>query len=364
MARIADRKLVLGNSAQFTGFGFGAASERVFDIVCNSSVVGYQEIISDPSYAGKGVVAAYPVIGNYGITDEDFESKSISIGAMIVRENNDSPSNFRFVKTLSEALVEADIPGIEGVDTREIVRFIRDNGPTKAIITDIDTPLEQALAKINAYCEDESIVSRVSCGKKTYSRTANSKFNIAVIDCGVKHSLVSELNAKGCNAVLVPFDYSAEMIDAIKPDGIVVSNGPGKAQWIPQVSETLRKLKGKYPILAVGLGMRAAAIANGALIIEMKKPHRGGYAVRNLMTGKIESTSQNHGEAVNCDSLAKAGLVLTHLNVTDGTAEGFENKEKTLIAVEFNPESRPGPQDSGYILDRFIEMMKGAADNA
>lgn len=364
MAREFNRKIVFEDGSEYPGYGFGSTKDKVCTAVFNSSVVGYQEIVSDPSYADLAVVMTYPVIGSYGIAEEDFESKNPALGALIVREYNDNPSNFRYVKTLAEILQESDIPAIEGVDTRKITRFIRDNGSCKMLITDIAMPTEQALALIAGHCEDNAVVSRVSCGKKQYARTANPKFSIAAVDCGIKHSVITSLNKRGCNLAIMPYNSTAEMIEAIKPDGVLISSGPGNAENIPEVAELIRALRGKYPICGIGIGAAAVALAYGVKAQAMEHAHRGGYAVRRLSTNKLEMTSQNHGEALDAKALEEAGLCVTHINVVDETVEGFEDKANRIIAVQYHPESAPGPEDSGYIFDEFITLIKGGCNNA
>lgn len=364
MAREFDRKIVFEDGSEYFGFGFGSGTSKVCTVVFNSSVVGYQEILSDPSYADLAVVMTYPVIGSYGIAEDDFETKNPAAGALIVREYNDNPSNFRYIKTLSEILQESDIPAIEGVDTRKITKYLRDNGACQMLITDISTPKEKALELIKEHEEDANVVSRVSCGKKQYARTANPKFNIVVVDCGVKHSLVTALNARGCNLAIMPYNSTAEMIEAINPNGVIISSGPGKAENLPEVVALIKALLGKYPICGVGIGASAIALAYGVKTAPMAHAHRGGYAVRNLATNKLEMTSQNHGEALDKLALEAAGLTVTHINVVDKSVEGFADKANRVFAVQYHPESAPGPQDSGYIFDEFISLIKGGADNA
>ena len=221
-----DRKIVLEDGSEYVGFGFGANVERGCEIVFNRSMVGSQEIISDPSYTDQMVVMTYPLIGNYGITDDDYECKNPSIGGLIVSDYNDLPSNFRYTKTLSEELEENMIPGISGVDTRKLTRSIRDLGSRRVIITSVDTPEDSALAKIKVTPYPHDQVSRVSCKKRWYSRTPNPRFNVVAIDCGIKLNIIRKLNFYGCNVTVVPFDTKPEDIEFMKPDGIFLSNGP------------------------------------------------------------------------------------------------------------------------------------------
>ncbi len=359
------RKIVLENGQEFYGEGFGAQCDAINEIVFNTSMVGYQEIVSDPSYTNQMVVMTYPLIGNYGITDEDYETKIPTIGGMIVREYNDSPSNFRYTKTLSEILEENDIPGISGVDTRKITRIIRNEGSQKVMITSPDMSKEEALRAIKAYVLPKDGVARVSCKKKWYSRTANPAYHVVAVDCGIKLNIIRSLNKRGCNVTIVPFDTPAQEILNLKPDGVFLSNGPGDPEDVTPVIELVRMLRGKLPIFGICMGHQLISIACGAKTYKMKFGHRGGnHPVKNLLTGKIEITSQNHSFAVDKDSLGGTGLVPTHINLLDDTVEGAACPQDKLFSVQYHPESAPGPQDSGYLFDQFIQMMKENQRNA
>lgn len=358
--REVNKKIVLENGEEYYGTRFGADKEAICEIVFNTSMVGYQEIVSDPSYTYQMVVMTYPLIGNYGITDEDYETKQPSIGGLIVREYNDKPSNFRYTKTLSEYLEENEVPGIYGVDTRKITRSIRENGSMKVIITDISTSKEESLEKLRNYEIPKDAVSKVSCKKRWYSRTSNFKYNVVAIDCGMKLNIVRNLNKRGCNVTIVPYNMTAEEIINLKPDGIFLSNGPGNPEEVKEVIELVKKLKGKYPIFGICLGHQLISLAYGAKTYKLKFGHRGGnHPVKNLQTDKIEITSQNHSYAVDEESLKKTKLIPTHINVLDNTIEGVECKEDKVFSVQYHPESAPGPQDSGYLFDKFIGLMKG-----
>lgn len=354
-----NKKIVLENGAEFYGYGFGADKEAINEIVFNTSMVGYQEIISDPSYTDQMVCMTYPLIGNYGMTDEDYETKVPTMGGLIVREYNDLPSNFRYTKTLSEVLDEYNIPAISGVDTRKITRIIRDEGSQKVIITDASTPTEEALKKVREYQIPTDMVSRVSCKKRWYSRTPNHKFDVVAVDCGMKHNIVRKFNEKECNVTVVPYNTTAEEIMNMNPDGLFLSNGPGNPEDVQPVIEVVRQLKGKLPIFGICLGHQMISLALGAKTFKMKFGHRGGnHPVMNLETGKIEITSQNHSYAVDVDSLNGTPLTLTHKNLLDNTAEGVECKDLKIFSVQYHPESAPGPQDSAYLFDKFISLMK------
>ena len=257
------KKLVLESGQEFYGYGYGADVERVCDIVFNTSVVGYQEIISDPAYLNQIVVMAYPLIGNYGITDEDFESKSKEpfVGGMVVRECNENPSNFRYTKTFAETLDEQGIPCIAGVDTRMIVRILREGKCQRAAIVNASTSKEEALQMIASTPRPENQVAKVSCKKRWFSRTPNHTYDIVAVDCGIKYSTISEFNARGCNVTVVPFNTTLEEIMAFNPDGVYISNGPGSPEELPEVIELAKALKGKVPMLGVSLGANIIALA-------------------------------------------------------------------------------------------------------
>lgn len=355
-----NKKIVLEDGEEYLGYGFGANVESICEIVFNTSMVGYQEIVSDPSYTYQMVVMTYPLIGNYGITDDDYETGKPSIGGLVVREYNDYPSNFRYTKTLSEYLEENNIPGIYGVDTRKITRSIRDEGSRKVIITDISTTKEEAIEKMKNYQIPKDAVSKVSCKKKWYARTANAKYNVVAVDCGIKLNIVRNLNKRKCNVTVVPYNTTAEEVISLKPDGVFLSNGPGDPEDVKEVISLVKELKGKYPIFGICLGHQMISLAYGAKTYKLKFGHRGGnHPVLNLKTDKIEITSQNHSYAVDEESLKSTKLEATHKNILDNTIEGVECKKDRIFSVQYHPESAPGPQDSGYLFDKFINIMKG-----
>lgn len=365
MAKQISRKLVLEDGSEYYGSAFGEVCERVCELVFNTSMVGYQEIVSDPSYTYQAVVMTYPLIGNYGITDDDYETKTPTIGALIVGEYNDMPSNFRFTKTLGEILEENHIPGIEGIDTRKLTRSIRDRGSRRVLITAPETSVERALEIIRATPVPHDAVSRVSCRKAWYSRTPNHKYNVVAVDCGIKLNIVRKLNSRRCNVTVVPYDTPAETIELMAPDGVFLSNGPGDPEDVTPVIELVRRLRGKLPIFGICLGHQMIALACGARTYKLKFGHRGGnHPVKNLLNGKIEITSQNHSYAVDAGSLEGTGLELTHVNLLDNTVEGLMSRDEAMFSVQYHPESAPGPQDSGYLFDMFIDSMRRAKENA
>ncbi|MBR2590152.1 MAG: glutamine-hydrolyzing carbamoyl-phosphate synthase small subunit [Clostridia bacterium] len=359
MERIMNKKIVLEDGSSYLGYGFGSEESRVCEIVFNTSMVGYQEIISDPSYTYQAVVMSYPLIGNYGIADEDFETRVPTIGALIVREYNDIPSNFRSTKTLSEVMEEYKIPGISGIDTRKLIRSIRDLGSRRCIITDASVSDSEALQIISQTPVPHDAVASVSCKKKWYSRTANARFNVVAVDCGIKLNIIRSLKKRGCNITVVPYCTTAAEIEEINPDGVFLSNGPGDPEDVTEVIELVKQIKGKYPIFGICLGHQMVSLAYGAKTYKLKFGHRGGnHPVKNLLTGKVEITSQNHSYAVDADSLNKTELTPTHINLLDNTIEGVACERDKVFSVQYHPESAPGPQDSAYLFDRFIQLME------
>ena len=360
-----DRKLVFADGTEYYGYGFGCDCDRVCEVVFNTSPVGYQEIISDPSYTYQAVVMTYPLIGNYGIADEDFETKIPTVGGLIVREYNDSPSNFRCTKTRSEVMEEYKIPGISGVDTRKLTRSIRDRGTRRALITSASTPVGEALEVLEAVKAPRDAVSRVSCRKRWYARTSGAAYSVVAVDFGIKLNIIRSLNRRGCNVTVVPYDTPAEEIIKMRPDGVFLSNGPGDPQDVPGAVELINMLKGRYPMFGICLGHQLIGLACGAETYKLKFGHRGGnHPVKNLTNGRVEITSQNHSYAVNRDSLSGTGLEITHINLLDNTVEGMECAADRVFSVQYHPESAPGPQDSAYLFDKFVSLMKEAKHNA
>ena len=356
-----NRKLILENGEEYLGFGFGSDSDKICEIVFNTSMVGYQEILSDPSYTYQAVVMTYPLIGNYGMADEDYETETPTIGAFIVREYNDEPSNFRSKKTLDSVMKEYDIPGIYGVDTRKLNRKIRDFGSMKAYITTPDTTLREGMEKLSKTEIPRDAVSRVSRKNITFypATAAPVNYHVVAIDCGMKQNIVRSMNARGINVTVVPWNTTEAQIMPLHPDGIFISNGPGDPTDVPEVIETVRSLIGKVPIFGICLGHQILSLANGAKTYKLKFGHRGGnHPVKNLKTNRIEITSQNHSYAVDTESLKGTPLKATHINLLDETIEGVECDEAYAFSVQYHPESAPGPQDSAYLFDAFIENME------
>ena len=352
------KKLVLENGKEFPGYGFGSNRTAVCEIVFNTSMVGYQEIVSDPTYTEQIVVMTYPLMGNYGFADEDYESKFPSMGGMVVRECCDAPSNFRYTKTLNEAFEELNVPGISGVDTRMITRIIRNEGTQRAAIVDIDMPHDEVMALIRNTEPKHNLLEHISCKKRWFSRTPNHKWDVVAIDCGIKYSFIRQLNAKGCNVTIVPYNSTPEEIMAFNPDGIFVSNGPGNPADAEVVCETIKALRGKLPIFGVDLGHQLIAISYGAKNEKMKVGHRGAnHPVKNLESGKLEIVPQNHGFSINEESLTNTPIKVTHRNILDNTIAGIEVKEDNIFSVQYQPDCSP-ESNSAYLFDKFIKLME------
>lgn len=360
-----DKILVLENGKVFYGKAFGCENaEEIAELVFNTSMVGYQEILSDPSYAGQMVVMSFPLIGNYGLADDDYESAGIFLSGMIVREYNDLPSNFRYTKTLSEAMAEANVPGICQVDTRELVRIIRDEGAMKAMIADADKDVIECIRKIKEYTLPQRPIERVSTKKAWYARTKNPISTVVAIDCGIKYNVIRRFNEFGCNVVVVPYNFTLDDVMKYKPDGLFISNGPGDPSKYDEVINLIKEAKGKLPIFGIGLGHQLIGLAYGAKTYKMKFGHRGAnHPVKNLQTGKVEITSQNHSYAIDTKSLEGKEIKLTHINLLDNEAEGMVDEQNGVISLQYHPESAVGPEDSVYLFEKFIELMKKAGGN-
>lgn len=354
-----NRKIILENGSVYCGRGYGDLSEKVVEIVFNTSMVGYQEILSDPSYTDQAVVMTYPLIGNYGIADDDYETETPTIAAMIVKEFCREPSNFRSRKNIEEVMEEFDIALISNIDTRKLTREIRDFGSLKALITSDDISAEEGLQILKQRDLLHDQVSRVSRKQIAESGIEDPLYHVVAIDCGMKENIVRDLNKWRCDVTIVPWNTDSEAIMSLKPDGVFVSNGPGNPADVPEVINTIKNLIGRVPLFGICLGHQIISLAFGARTYKLKFGHRGGnHPVKNLITDKIEITSQNHSYAVDADSLEGTGLKVTHINLLDNTVEGVSSEERKVFAVQYHPESAPGPQDSGYLFGQFTELMK------
>ena len=359
MIKKINRKIILENGSEYFGYAFGHVEEKVTELVFNTSMVGYQEILSDPSYTAQGVIMTYPLIGNYGMADDDYETETPTIDALIVREYCDEPSNFRCKETLSQVMEKYNICGISGIDTRKLTREIRTNGTCKAIITSPEMSNEDGLRILSETIIPSTSVSRVSRKEIVTYNSECEKFRIVAVDCGMKQNIVRSLNKKGCTVTVVPWNTKPEQIEKYSPDGIFLSNGPGDPTDVPEVIETVKSLIGKYPIFGICLGHQILSLAYGAKTYKLKFGHRGGnHPIKNLETDKLEITSQNHSYAVDSDSLSNTRLEATHINLLDNTIEGVACDEDKAFGVQYHPESAPGPQDSEYLFDRFIGLME------
>ncbi len=399
--------LILEDGTVFEGKHIGADKDVVSEIVFNTSMAGYTEVFTDPSYAGQAVCMTYPLIGNYGVCVEDMESERIWVDAVIVRELSHIPSNFRCDMSIQEFLEKYEIPGIEGIDTRALVRILREKGTMNGYITTNENiKYEDIKAKLEAYTTGD-VVSKVSCkekylvkgvsdlsengplsgsavfNKEDYeaSRKGDSSkkekkpaivkelngkgFKVALLDFGAKRNIADSLAARGCDVTVYPSNTSAEEILKDNPDGIMLSNGPGDPKECKDIIVEIKKLyDSNKPIFAICLGHQLMALATGADTFKMKYGHRGGnHPVKDLATGRVYISSQNHGYVVDMDKLDKNVAEPAFINVNDGTNEGLAYVGKNIFTVQFHPEACPGPQDSSYLFDRFINMIKEGGKN-
>ncbi len=350
--------LILEDGHVFAGKRIGSAREAVSEIVFNTSMTGYLEVLTDPSYSGQAVAMTYPLIGNYGICYEDMESDRPWADGFIVRELSRMPDNFRSEDTIQNFLMKYDIPGICGIDTRALTRILRESGTMNGMITtDEHYRMEEVQRKLKAYATADE-VSKVSCREKYV--LPGDGYRVALLDLGAKRNIARSLHTRGCEVTVYPSFTPAEEIIASHPDGIMLSNGPGDPKACGKVIEEIRRLyETNIPIFAICLGHQLMALATGADTYRLKYGHRGGnHPVKDLETGRVYITSQNHGYAVDTKSLDPQVAVPAFQNVNDGTNEGLSYTGKRIFTVQFHPEACPGPQDSGYLFDRFMKMME------
>ena len=350
--------LILEDGTVFTGTSIGSTRDMISEIVFNTSMTGYLEVLTDPSYAGQAVVMTYPLIGNYGITP-DMESKKPWPDGYIVRELSRMPSNFRCEGTIQDFLKKYDIPGIAGVDTRALTKILREKGTMNGMITTNENyDLDEVISKLKNY-KVEGVVSKVTCAEKYVLEGKGKK--VALLDLGAKKNIAKSLNDRGCEVTVYPADTTAEEIIASNPDGIMLSNGPGDPAECTSIIKEIKKLyETDIPIFAICLGHQLMALATGGTTYKLKYGHRGGnHPVKDLQTGRVYISSQNHGYVVDEDKIDPNVAVPAFKNVNDGTNEGLAYVGKNIFTVQFHPEACPGPQDSGYLFDRFLEMMGG-----
>lgn len=350
--------LILEDGHVFTGTSIGSEREVISEIVFNTSMTGYLEVLTDPSYAGQAVVMTYPLIGNYGICYEDMESGRPWPDGYIVRELSRLPSNFRSTDTIQNFLKKYDIPGIAGIDTRALTKILRESGTMNGMITTKEYDnLDEVLPRLKAY-RTGKVVEKVTCREKSVMK--RDGYKVALLDFGAKRNIARSLYERGCEVTIYPADTKAEEIIASNPDGIMLSNGPGDPKDCGPIINEVRKLyESDIPIFAICLGHQLMALATGADTYKLKYGHRGGnHPVKDLETGRVYISSQNHGYAVDVNSLNPAVATAAFENVNDKTNEGLKYTGKNIFTVQFHPEACPGPQDSGYLFDRFIRMME------
>ncbi|MGA2506738.1 MAG: glutamine-hydrolyzing carbamoyl-phosphate synthase small subunit [Chitinispirillaceae bacterium] len=359
--------IALEDGVFFGGESFGAPGESVGEVVFNTSMTGYQEILTDPSYASQIVTMTYPLIGNYGVNETDVESSRIQVAGFMVKEACPYPSNFTSKKTIGEYLSQNNIVGVQGIDTRALTKHIRVKGAMKAVIWAGEKPpaTDDLIDKARAWegLAGVDLVKTVTCRKpynwNSTKGNVTARFHVVAFDFGIKYNILRILESMGCRITVVPAKTSAEETLGYKPDGIFLSNGPGDPAAVTYAIETIKNLIGKKPIFGICLGHQLLGLALGGTTFKLKFGNRGAnHPVRNEKTKVIEITSQNHGFCVSIDSLKGTGAQMTHLNLNDNTCEGLEDKEKKLFCVQYHPEASPGPHDSGYLFEQFIAMME------
>jgi len=353
--------LVLEDGTVFTGESFGAEGSSFGEVVFDTSMTGYQEMLTDPSFSGQLLTLTYPLVGNYGMNELDDESPQVQARALIVREHCAAPSHYQSVETLHEYLLRHGIPGIAGVDTRAITRRLRSAGVMMGVVTTEMEP-DRALAELKTAPEygAQNLAAQVAT-QEPYSSPEDrpgADVHIVLVDFGVKRSIMRHLSRVGCRVTVVPLATTAESIASMNPDGILLSPGPGDPTHLAHLEEAVKSLLGRYPLMAICLGHQVVARALGGATFKLKFGHHGGnHPVRDLVDGSVHITTQNHGYAVDPDSLP-VGLEVSQLNLNDGTVEGLTHADYRLISIQYHAEGTPGPRDSNYLFDRFVDMIR------
>jgi len=366
--------LALADGRVFRGEACGAAGEADGEVVFNTSMTGYQEILTDPSYRGQIVCMTYPLIGNYGINPEDVESRRPWVNGFVVKEACGYPSNWRGRMRLDDYMKEHGIVGIQGIDTRALTRHLRDHGAQEGIISTVETEAERLVPRARALpgLVGRDLVSEVTVAEphgwhegawdlaRGYTAPPAARFRVVAYDSGIKWNILRQLASLGCAVTVVPARTPAAAILERKPDGAFLSNGPGDPEAVPYLVESVRGLIGKTPIFGICLGNQILGLAFGGTTYKLKFGHHGAnHPVRDLSTGRVEITAQNHGFAVDPKSVASSGLEETHVNLNDGTSEGMRHRALPIFSVQYHPEASPGPHDAHYLFRRFIDLMSG-----
>jgi carbamoyl-phosphate synthase small subunit len=365
--------LALADGRVFRGESCGATGEARGEVVFNTSMTGYQEILTDPSYRGQIVCMTYPLIGNYGINAEDVESRRLWVNGFIVKEACPSPSNWRGRIRIDDYLREQAIVGIQGIDTRALTRHLRDHGAQEGIISteDLDPARLAERARALPGLVGRDLVSEVTVEEpypwnesawelgRGYLPPPAPRFTVVAYDSGIKQNILRQLASVGCAVQVVPARTASAAILERKPDGVFLANGPGDPEGVPYLIESVRGLIGRAPIFGICLGNQILGLAFGGATYKLKFGHHGAnHPVRDLLSGRVEITSQNHGFAVDPKSVARAGLEETHVNLNDGTSEGMRHRELPIFSVQYHPEASPGPHDAHYLFRRFVDMLE------